>query len=85
MADSTNRKQFSTRDLIWACTLVISFSASFFPMKAKVDRIEKAYEENNPVLINYRLGEIEKKVNNINTKFDGFITSFNKYAAEHGN
>lgn len=89
-ANITTKKLFSLRDLIWSITLVLSLATIYFPMQAKVDKLEANQIEirselkaNNLSLINYKLNEIDKKVETISNNFDSFTKSFYTYASQH--
>ena len=89
--DSTNKKVFSVRDVIYLITLAVSLSGVYFPMKAKVDILEKeqleikaTLEENNLELINYKLNEIQSDFTEFSNKFDDFVASFDDYTRGRG-
>lgn len=84
-ASTTNKKLFSLRDMIWLLSLVITFSASYFPMKIKVDRMSDILDKYNLETINYRLNDIQEDVDDLKTKLDSFISEFWAYARESGN
>lgn len=76
---TTNKKMFSLRDVIWFCSLVVTFSASYFPMKAQVKRNSDTLNKYNLELIVYKQNEIKEKVDNFSTDFDDFIKSWDNY------
>lgn len=75
----TNKKMFSLRDLIWFCSLVGTFSAGYFPMKAKVNRNSETLDKYNLELIQYKQNEIYSKVDKLDNKFSNFIDAWNEY------
>lgn len=78
-SNGTNTKMFSLRDVIWLGSLILTFSASFFPMKAKVNRNSATLEKYNLELIQYKQDEIKEDFKEFKDKFDGFADSFNDY------
>lgn len=74
---TTNKKLFSLRDMIWLLSLVITFSASYFPMQIKVNRMSDMLDKYNLELIDYKLNEIQKDFDSFTVDFNKFIDRFN--------
>lgn len=74
---TTNKKLFSLRDMIWLLSLVITFSASYFPMQIKVNRMSAILDKYNLELIDYKLNEIQKDFDSFTVDFNKFIDRFN--------
>lgn len=85
--NATAKKGFSInwKDAIWAITLVVGMSSSYFSMKSKVDnqeakldKIEKMLNDNNLELIKYKLEQVQKSQDDLSTTFNKFIDEWNK-------
>ena len=71
------------RDVIYIIMLIIGISSAIFTQKIRVDNLEKEVHANSKLLqdtnlelINYKVGQIEKKQ-------DVFIKNFNDFIADY--
>ena len=80
---TTDKKMFSLKDLVWFVALAISISSSFIITQVQTNRntedirkLTVTLEQNNLELINYKLNDLSEKQ-------DDFIDSFNQFLDDY--
>ena len=83
MAPETKKQPVNAKDLITYVTAILMIAGSYFALKyetqackEKVDKIEKVIEDNNLVLINYKLDELQKSQDDFINKFNQLLNNY---------
>jgi len=78
-----DKKLFTVRDVVWFVTLIVGILSTYLVMrgdinslKSEVAEIKGTLQVNNLEVINYRVGEIDRKT-------DEFIKSFNDFVSNY--
>lgn len=82
----TEKKQGFTinwKDAVWAITLIVGMSSSYFSVKSKVNNLEEQVssistmlDNNNLELIKYKLGQVQKSQDEFSDTFDKFLDDY---------
>ena len=86
MAETTEKKLFSVKDLIWFGALIVSITSSFIITQVQttrnsddINKLKSTLEQNNLELINYKLSDIQSKQNDFSKAFNTFLDDYYKH------
>lgn len=86
MAETTEKKLFSVKDLVWFGALIVSITSSFIITQvqttrnsADINKLKSTLEQNNLELINYKLTDIQSKQNDFSKAFNNFLDDYYKH------